>query len=153
MQCKMNKVKSQFCGHRIRKAVFITQREHKGSGISVTESLTKQMMKWRLHLLQKYAHIGLKQNLLRSTALHIITRLLDNAAFVCVHMVGSFLKISRKWVGWEVEGFSFRLNGWQQYSARNYEKKCKRSAESRWRRKLIDCGRFRFHEARTSSNH
>ena len=37
-----------------------------------------------------------------------------------------FQKISRKCacVGWEVEGFSFRLNGWQQYYARNYEKKC-----------------------------
>ena len=36
-----------------------------------------------------------------------------------------FLKISWKCVGWEVEGLSFRLNGWQQYCARNYEKKCK----------------------------
>ena len=36
-----------------------------------------------------------------------------------------FQKISRKCVGWEIEGFSFRLNGWQQYYARNYEKKCK----------------------------
>ena len=36
-----------------------------------------------------------------------------------------FLKISRKCVCWEVKGFSFRLNEWQQYCARNYEKKCK----------------------------
>ena len=36
-----------------------------------------------------------------------------------------FLKISRKCVGWGVEGFSFRLNGSQQYCAWNYEKKCK----------------------------
>ena len=28
-------------------------------------------------------------------------------------------------VGWEVEGLSLRLNGWQQYCARNYEMKCK----------------------------
>ena len=35
-----------------------------------------------------------------------------------------FLKVSRKCVGWELEGFSFRLNGWQQYCTRNYEKKC-----------------------------
>ena len=32
-----------------------------------------------------------------------------------------FLKISRKW---EAEGFGFRLNGWQQCCARNYERKC-----------------------------
>ena len=42
--------------------------------------------------LQKYAHIGLKQNLLRSTTLDIITRLLDNAVFVCVYVVGRFSK-------------------------------------------------------------
>ena len=41
-------------------------------------------------VLQKYAHIGLKQNLPRSTTLDIITRLRDNAAFVCVHLVGRF---------------------------------------------------------------
>ena len=41
---------------------------------------------------QKYAHIGLKQNFLRSTTLDIITRLLDNAAFVCVRVVGRFSK-------------------------------------------------------------
>ena len=43
-------------------------------------------------VLQKYAHTGLKQKLLRSTTLDIITRLLDNAAFVCVHVVGRFSK-------------------------------------------------------------
>ena len=43
-------------------------------------------------ILQKYAHIGLKQNLFRSTTLDIITRLLDDAAFVCVHVVGRFSK-------------------------------------------------------------
>ena len=43
-------------------------------------------------VLQKYAHIGLKQNLLRSITLDIITRLLDNAAFVCIHVVGRFSK-------------------------------------------------------------
>ena len=41
-------------------------------------------------VLQKYAHIGLKQKLLRSITLDIITRLLDNAAFVCIHVVGRF---------------------------------------------------------------
>ena len=43
-------------------------------------------------VLQKYAHIGLKQNLLRSTTLDIITRLLDSAAFVCVYVMGRFSK-------------------------------------------------------------
>ena len=65
-------------------------------------------------VLPKYWHIGLKQTLLRSTTLDIITRLLDNAEFVCIHVVKRFSK----------EGFSFRLNGWRQYFARNYEKKC-----------------------------
>ena len=41
-------------------------------------------------VLQKYVHIGLKQNLLRSTTVNIITRLLDNAAFVCDHVMGRF---------------------------------------------------------------
>ena len=41
---------------------------------------------------QKYAHIGLNQNLFRSTTLDIITRLLDNAAFVRAHVVGRFSK-------------------------------------------------------------
>ena len=43
-------------------------------------------------VLQKYAHIGLKQNLLRSITLDIITRLLDNAAFVCIQVVGGISK-------------------------------------------------------------
>ena len=43
-------------------------------------------------MLQIYAHIGLKQNLMRLTTLAIITRLLDNAAFVCIHVVGRFSK-------------------------------------------------------------
>ena len=43
-------------------------------------------------VLQKYAHIELNQNLFRSTTLDIITRLLDNAAFICVHVVGRFSK-------------------------------------------------------------
>ena len=38
-------------------------------------------------VLQKCALIGLKQNVLRSTTVDIITRLLDNTAFVCVHVV------------------------------------------------------------------
>ena len=44
-------------------------------------------------VLEKYAHIGLKQNLLRSITLDIITKLLENAAFVCTHVVGRFCSI------------------------------------------------------------
>ena len=66
-------------------------------------------------VLQKYAHIGLKQNLLRSTTLDIITRLLDNAAFVCIHVAG---RLSKNFS--EVCGLRS-----QQYCARNYEKKRK----------------------------
>ena len=43
-------------------------------------------------VLQKWAHIGLKQNLLRLITLDVITGLLDNAAFVYVHLVGRFSK-------------------------------------------------------------
>ena len=43
-------------------------------------------------VLQKYAYIGLNRNLFRLTTLDIITRLLDNAAFVCVHLLGRFSK-------------------------------------------------------------
>ena len=43
-------------------------------------------------VLQKYEHIGLKQNLLRSITLDITTKLFDNAAFVFVHVVGRFSK-------------------------------------------------------------
>ena len=78
-------------------------------------------------VLQKYAHIGLNQNLSRSTTLDTIIRLLDNAVFACVHVVGSFSKDLS-----EVEGFNFRLNGGQQHYARNYEKKC--NAYRTWKR-------------------
>ena len=43
-------------------------------------------------VLQKYADIGLNQNLFRSTTLDIIARLLDNAVFVCVHVAARFSK-------------------------------------------------------------
>ena len=76
-------------------------------------------------VLQNYAHIGLKQNLLRSITLDIITRLLDNAAFVCIHMVGRSSKDFSE-VRWlKSRGFSFGLNGRQQHCARSYEKRCR----------------------------
>ena len=43
-------------------------------------------------VLQKYAHIGLKQNVLISITPDVITRLPDKVAFACIHVVGRFLK-------------------------------------------------------------
>ena len=74
-------------------------------------------------VLQKYAHIGLNQNLLRSTTLDIITRLLANAAFVCVHVVGRFSKDFSEVRGLRSRGFQLQVERMQQYFARNYEKK------------------------------
>ena len=45
-----------------------------------------------LHCVAEYANIGLKQNFLRSITLDIITKLVDNATFVCIHVVGRFSK-------------------------------------------------------------
>ena len=60
-------------------------------------------------VLQKYAHIGLNQNLFRSTTLDIITRLLDNAAFVCIHVVGRFSKDLSEVRGLKSGGFHLRV--------------------------------------------
>ena len=63
------------------------------------------MVKSYYTVLQKYAHIGLKQNLLRSITLDIITRLLDNATFVCIHVVGTFSKDFSEVCGLRSRGF------------------------------------------------
>ena len=55
-------------------------------------SIVFEAIMWFYTVLEKYAHIGLKQNLLRSITLDIITRLPDNATFVCFHVVGRFSK-------------------------------------------------------------
>ena len=60
-------------------------------------------------VLQRYAHIGLNQNLFRSTILDIITRLLDNAAFVCVHVVGRFSKDFSEVRGLRSRGFQLQV--------------------------------------------
>ena len=60
-------------------------------------------------VLQKYAHIGLKQNLLRSATLDIITRLFDNAAFVCVHALGRFSKDFSEVRGLRNRGFQLQV--------------------------------------------
>ena len=49
-------------------------------------------------VLQKYTHIGLKQNLLRSTTIDIITRLLTTLPLFVFTWWEDFLKISRKWL-------------------------------------------------------
>ena len=56
-------------------------------------------------VLQKYAHIGLNPNFFRSTTVDIITRLLDNAAFVCVHVMGRFSKDFSEVRGLRSRGF------------------------------------------------
>ena len=75
-------------------------------------------------VLQKYAYIELKQNLLRLITLDIITRLLDNAASVCVHPVGRFSKDLSEVRGLRSRGFQLQVERQQQYCMRNYEKKC-----------------------------
>ena len=60
-------------------------------------------------VLQKYAHIGLKQNLFRSTTLDIITRLFDNSAFVCIHVMGRFSKDFWEVRGLRSRGFQFQV--------------------------------------------
>ena len=60
-------------------------------------------------VLQKYAHTGLNQNLFRSTTLNIITRLLDNAAFACVDVVGSFSKDFSGVCGLRSRGFHLQV--------------------------------------------
>ena len=60
-------------------------------------------------VLQKYVHIGLKQNLVRSTTLNIITRLRDNAAFVCVHLVRRFSEDFSEVRGLRSRGFQLRV--------------------------------------------
>ena len=60
-------------------------------------------------VLQKYAHIELKQNLLRSITLDIVTRLLDNATFVCIHVVGRFSKDFSEVRGLRSRGFQLQV--------------------------------------------
>ena len=60
-------------------------------------------------VLQNYEEIGLKQNLLRSITLNIITRLLDNAAFVSVQVVGRFSKDFSKVCGLRSQGFQLQV--------------------------------------------
>ena len=56
-------------------------------------------------VLQKYEYTGLKQNLLRSITLDIITRVFDNAAFVCIHVVERFSKDFSEVRGLRSRGF------------------------------------------------
>ena len=60
-------------------------------------------------VLQKYEHTGLKQNLLRSITLDIITRLFDNGAFVCIHVVARFSKDFSEVRGVKSRGFQLQV--------------------------------------------
>ena len=80
----------------------------------VSDACINYKKKLKLHCIAgslKYAHIGLKQSLLRSITLEIITRLLDNAAFVLIHVVERFSKDFSEVRGLRNRGVSFRLNG------------------------------------------
>ena len=66
---------------------------------------------------------------MRSITLDIITRLLDNTAFVCVHPVGRFSKDFSEVRGLRSGGFQLQVKRWQQYCMRNYEKKCNEAAK------------------------
>ena len=70
-------------------------------------SLTKTAINHRSFytVLQKYTHIGLNQNFFRSITLDIMTRLLDNSAFVCVHVLGRFSKDFSEVGGLRSRGF------------------------------------------------
>ena len=59
-------------------------------------------------VLQKYEYTGLKLNLLRSITLDIITRVFDNAAFVCIHVVERFSKDFSKVRGMRSRGFQLQ---------------------------------------------
>ena len=60
-------------------------------------------------VLQKYEHTGLKQNLLRSITLDIITGLFDNATFVCIHVVAIFSKDFSEVRGLRSPGFQLQV--------------------------------------------
>ena len=63
----------------------------------------------RYTVLQIYAHTGLKQNLLKSITLDIISRLLDNAAFVCICVVGRFSNDLSELRGLRSRGFQLQV--------------------------------------------
>ena len=81
--------------------------------------------------LQKYAHVGLKQNLLRSTTLDIIPRLLDNAAFVCVHVVGRFSEDFLELRGLRSWGFGLQAERMTIVLCAELWKKCKKQSKNR----------------------
>ena len=60
-------------------------------------------------VLQKYEHTQLKQNLLRSVTLDIITRVFDNAAFVCIYVVERFSEDFSEVRGLRSRGFQLQI--------------------------------------------
>ena len=58
-----------------------------------------------LHCIAEICAYWVEPNLFRSTTLNIITRLLDNAAFVCVHVVGKCSKDFSEVRGLRSRGF------------------------------------------------
>ena len=62
-----------------------------------------------LHCIAEIRAYWVEEKLLRSTTLDIITRLLDNAAFVCVHVVGRFSKDFLEVRGLRSRGFQLQV--------------------------------------------
>ena len=61
-----------------------------------------------LHCIAEIHAYRVETKLLRQTTLDIITRLLDNAAFVCVHVEGGFFRVlGSTWV--EKLGFQLQV--------------------------------------------
>ena len=80
-----------------------------------------------LQCIAEICAVRLKQNLLRSTTLDIITKLFDNAAFACVHLVGRFSRfLGSAWL--RIRGFQLQAESGHiddNSTARNYEKNSK----------------------------
>ena len=72
-----------------------------------------------------YPHTGLQQNLLNSITVDIIPRLLHNAAFVCIHVVGRFSKDFSEPRGLRNRGFQLQVEWTTVHCVQNYERKCK----------------------------
>ena len=63
----------------------------------------------RLHCIAEIRAHWADTNLLRSITLDIITRVLDNTVFVCIHMVGRFSKDFSEVCGLRSQGFQLQV--------------------------------------------
>ena len=84
-----------------------------------------------LHCIAEIRSYWVETKLLRSTTLDIITTLLGNTAFVCVHVVGRFSKDFLEVRGLSSRGFQLQCEWMTTVLYANYEKKSKRVHVSR----------------------